>query len=149
VREVRDQESGHPALRLEAVLMLKTQLPFLRLPWTFHRLLFITGQTLVLSIVIIVLRFDGTHGGHVPCGLTAYGSPGGPFQRAAWKLPLPPRSIEMPRQDAPRGRLDLGGGECHLDMSAMLSPKDVARPHSVRVPSAHGRNEKRPCASFR
>ncbi|HXM94393.1 MAG TPA: transglycosylase domain-containing protein [Candidatus Dormibacteraeota bacterium] len=27
-----------PALRLEAVLMLKTQLRFLRFPWTFHRL---------------------------------------------------------------------------------------------------------------
>ena len=24
--------------------------------------------------------FDGTHGGHVPCGVTAHGSPGGPLQ---------------------------------------------------------------------
>jgi len=38
VREVRDQESGHPALRAEAVHMLKTQLLFLRFPWTFHRI---------------------------------------------------------------------------------------------------------------
>jgi len=38
VREVRDQESGHPALRLEAVLMLKSQLLVLRFPWTYHNL---------------------------------------------------------------------------------------------------------------
>lgn len=38
MREVRDQESRHPALRLEAVHMLKTQLLFLPFPWTFHRL---------------------------------------------------------------------------------------------------------------
>ena len=42
--------------------------------------LFTTGQTLVLSIVMIVLRFDGTRGGHVPCGVTAHGSPSGPLQ---------------------------------------------------------------------
>jgi hypothetical protein len=41
---------------------------------------FATGQILVLSILIIVLGFDGTHGGHVPCGVTAHGSPGGPLQ---------------------------------------------------------------------
>jgi hypothetical protein len=34
----------------------------------------------VLSIVIIVTGFDGVHGGHVPRGVTAHGSPGGPLQ---------------------------------------------------------------------
>jgi len=38
VREVRDQELAHPVLRLEAVHMLKTQLLFLKLSRTFHRL---------------------------------------------------------------------------------------------------------------
>ena len=35
---------------------------------------------MVLSIVIIVIEFDGTYGGHVPCGVIAHGSPGGPLQ---------------------------------------------------------------------
>jgi hypothetical protein len=34
----------------------------------------------VLNIVIIVIGFDGTHGGHVPSGVTAHGSPSGPLQ---------------------------------------------------------------------
>jgi hypothetical protein len=34
----------------------------------------------MLSIVNIVLEFDGAYGGHVPCGVTAHGSPGGPLQ---------------------------------------------------------------------
>jgi hypothetical protein len=29
---------------------------------------------------MIRLEFDGTHGGHVLCGVTAHGSPGGPLQ---------------------------------------------------------------------
>ena len=29
---------------------------------------------------MIVLRFYGTHSGHVPCGVTAHGSPSGPLQ---------------------------------------------------------------------
>src|ERR1700722_7381225 len=29
---------------------------------------------------MIVLGFDGMHGGHVPCGVTAHGSPSGPLQ---------------------------------------------------------------------
>jgi len=29
---------------------------------------------------MILLEFDGTYGGHVPCGVTAHGSPGGPLQ---------------------------------------------------------------------
>jgi hypothetical protein len=33
-----------------------------------------------LSIVNIVFGFDGTCGGHVPCGVTAHGSPSGPLQ---------------------------------------------------------------------
>jgi penicillin-binding protein 1A len=37
-REVRDQESGCPALRLSAVHMVKTQFSFLRFPWTFPRI---------------------------------------------------------------------------------------------------------------
>src|ERR1700674_938693 len=38
VREVRDQEPGDPALRLEAVHMLKIQQVFRRFPEAFHRL---------------------------------------------------------------------------------------------------------------
>ena len=49
-----------------------------RIAW--ERRLFTTGQTLILSIVMIQLGFGGTHGGHVPCGVTAHGSPGGPLQ---------------------------------------------------------------------
>jgi hypothetical protein len=26
------------------------------------------------------MPFDGAHGGHIPCGVTAHGSPGGPLQ---------------------------------------------------------------------
>jgi hypothetical protein len=37
-----------------------------------------TGQKLVLRIA--TMPFDGAHGGHVPCGVTAHGSPGGPLQ---------------------------------------------------------------------
>ena len=40
MREVPDQESGNLALRLEAVLMFKTQLRFLQFPWTFHGIFF-------------------------------------------------------------------------------------------------------------
>jgi hypothetical protein len=29
---------------------------------------------------MILLGFDGIYGGHVPCGVTAHGSPGGPLQ---------------------------------------------------------------------
>ena len=29
---------------------------------------------------MILLGFDGTYGGQVPCGVTAHGSPGGPLQ---------------------------------------------------------------------
>src|ERR1019366_2438372 len=46
----------------------------------WERRLFTTGQTLILSIVMIQLGFGGTHGGHVPSGVTAHGSPGGPLQ---------------------------------------------------------------------
>jgi len=45
-----------------------------------EEILFTTGQTFVLSIVNIVFGFDGTYGGHVPCGVTAHGSPGEPLQ---------------------------------------------------------------------
>jgi len=45
----------------------------------FHEL-YTNGQTVVLRIVMIMLGFDGTYGGHVPCGVTAHGSPGGPLQ---------------------------------------------------------------------
>lgn len=34
----------------------------------------------MLSIVIVVFGYDGLYGGHVPCGVTAHGSPGGPLQ---------------------------------------------------------------------
>jgi hypothetical protein len=34
----------------------------------------------VLSIVNIVIEFEGTYGGHVPCGVTAHGGPSGPLQ---------------------------------------------------------------------
>ena len=42
--------------------------------------LFPTGQTFVPNIVIVVIRYDGTHGGLVSRGVTAHGSPGGPLQ---------------------------------------------------------------------
>ena len=45
----------------------------------FHEL-YTTEQTVVGRIVMILLVFDGTYGGHVPCGVTAHGSPGGPLQ---------------------------------------------------------------------
>jgi hypothetical protein len=38
------------------------------------------GQNLGLRIAIIVLDYDEMRGGHVPCGVTAHGSPGGPLQ---------------------------------------------------------------------
>jgi len=43
-------------------------------------MLYTTGQTLAVSIVMLSFGFDGTHGGHVPCGVTAHDSPGGPLQ---------------------------------------------------------------------
>jgi len=42
--------------------------------------LFITAQTPVPAEVTIEPQFDGALGGHVPCGVTAHGSPGGPLQ---------------------------------------------------------------------
>src|ERR1700693_4270298 len=50
--------------------------------------LFPTGQTFVPNIVIIVIGFDGTHGGHVPGGVIAHGSPGGPLQLGRLEAPL-------------------------------------------------------------
>ena len=38
------------------------------------------GQNFGLRIGIIELEYDGMHGGHVPCGVTAHCSPGGPLQ---------------------------------------------------------------------
>jgi hypothetical protein len=42
--------------------------------------LYINGQTIVPSVVMILVGFDGTYGGHVPCGVPAHGSPGEPLQ---------------------------------------------------------------------
>ena len=38
------------------------------------------GQNFGLRIATIMVEYDGMHGGHVPCGVTAHGSPGGPLQ---------------------------------------------------------------------
>ena len=42
--------------------------------------LYINEQMIVLTMVMILVGFDGTYGGHVLCGATAHGSPGGPLQ---------------------------------------------------------------------
>ena len=47
-------------------------------PLAFQEL-YINGQTIVPSVVMILVGFDGTYGGHVLCGVTAHGSPGGPL----------------------------------------------------------------------
>ena len=60
----------------------------------------------MLSIDMILFVFDGTYGGHVPCGVTAHGSPGWRLQFDRFEAALAARSFELPRQDFPRGRLN-------------------------------------------
>jgi hypothetical protein len=57
-------------------------------------------------------------------GLRCLWAPRVEFRLTTGRLPLPPGSIERPRQDPPRGRLDIGGGgECHLEMLAVAFSK--------------------------
>ena len=59
--------------------------------------LYINEQTIVLTIVMILVGFDGTYGGHVLCGATAHGSPGGHLQfdrlEAALAVKAPLKSL--------------------------------------------------------
>ena len=85
-------------------------------------LLFTIGQTLVLSIVIVVLGYDGMHGGHVPCGVTAHGSPGGPLQFDRLEAALAAR-LHRNAVSRPFARR----GECRLDMSAAARSEGRAK----------------------
>ena len=49
----------------------------------------------MLSIDIVVLRSDELVGGHVPCGVTAHGSPGGPLQFDRLEAALAARFQEL------------------------------------------------------
>ena len=55
--------------------------------------MFITAQTFILNIVMMVLDLM-ERGGHALWGVIAYGSPGGFCSLTSRKLPLPPHFIE-------------------------------------------------------
>jgi hypothetical protein len=69
-------------------------------------------------MVNMVFGFDGTYGGHVPCGVTAHGSPGGPLQFDRLEAALAAR---FHRNAGPRPSVRHLDGKSHLCFVGFLA----------------------------